>query len=64
MGKDIYRGRLCLGLLLADVCLLVPVAIVAGLANSAFMGGTPKGKKGPTLLYKFYCICLSIGCGI
>ena len=22
------------------------------------------GKKGRTLLYKFYCICLTIGCGI
>ena len=41
MGNDIQRCRLSLGLLLADICLLVPVAIVAGLANSAFMGGTP-----------------------
>lgn len=41
MGRDIHRGRLCLGLLLADICLLVPVAIVAGFANSGFMGGTP-----------------------
>ena len=41
MGNDIQRCRLGLGLLLADICLLVPVAIVAGLANSAFMGGTP-----------------------
>ena len=22
------------------------------------------GKKGRTLLYKFYCICLTVGCGI
>ena len=41
MGNNIQRCRLGLGLLLADICLLVPVAIVAGLANSAFMGGTP-----------------------
>ena len=41
MGNDIQRCRLGLGLLLADICLLVPVAIVAGLANSAFMGGAP-----------------------
>ena len=41
MENDIQRCRLSLGLLLADICLLVPVVIVAGLANSAFMGGTP-----------------------
>ena len=22
------------------------------------------GKKGRTLLYKFYCICLTVGCGM
>lgn len=38
---EIHKCRLYSGLFLADLCLLFPTILVAGLANSAFMGGTP-----------------------
>jgi hypothetical protein len=34
------------------------------ITNAVHLSNINLGKKGRTLLYKFYCICLTIGCGI
>ena len=33
-------------------------------STNSLVYSSTSGKKGQTLLYKLYCICLTIGCGI
>ena len=40
------------------------VSEIGGETADAAVGGTDFWQKGQTLLYKFYCICLTVGCGI
>jgi len=61
----------------AKLASLTPFILIAGLALLIVAAARPRtplahdkksidamGKKGQTLLYKFYCICLTVGCGI
>ena len=37
---------------------------LAGYLAFGQLTGNSYGKKGQTLLYKLYCICLTVGCGM
>ena len=39
-------------------------SLAAGFYNPKRAVAVISGKKGQTLLYKLYCICLTVGCGM